>query len=126
MVRRLRLSHRMRKKYRLRTSADFERLRQEGQTWVHPLLILSTLPNGLLYNRFGFIVGRRLGRATQRNRIKRRMREAVRLRIQKGEIVTGWDLVFVARYPIQQATFHQIYEAVGVLMRRAGLISEGT
>lgn len=115
----------MRKKYRLRTSADFERLRQEGQTWLHPLLILSTSPNGLPTSRFGFIVGRRLGKAAQRNRIKRRMREAVRLRMQKGEIAAGWDLVFVARYPIQQATFSQIDEAVGILLRRAGLASEG-
>lgn len=115
----------MRKKYRLRTSADFERLRQEGQRWLHPLLILSTLPNGLPISRFGFIVGRRLGKAVQRNRIKRRMREAVRLRMQKGEIATGWDLVFVARYPIQHATFSQIDEAVGTLLQRAGLVSEG-
>jgi ribonuclease P protein component len=114
----------MRKKNRLRANADFERLRREGHTWLHPLLVVSALPNDLEHSRFGFAVGRRIGKATARNRIKRRMREAVRLRIQKGEIATGWDVVFIARRPIRDASYHQVDEAIGLLLRRAGLVSE--
>jgi ribonuclease P protein component len=114
----------MRKKNRLRANADFERLRREGPTWLHDLLVLSILPNDLERSRFGFAVGRRIGKATERNRIKRRMREAVRLRIKKGEIATGWDVVFIARRPIRDASYHQVDEAIGLLLRRAALVGE--
>ena len=114
----------MRKKNRLRANADFQRLRREGRTWLHPLLVMSALPNDLEHSRFGFAVGRQIGKATERNRIKRRMREAVRLRLQKGEIAAGGDVVFIARRPIRDASFHQVDEAIGLLLRRAGLVSE--
>jgi len=114
----------MRKEYRLRANADFYRVRREGSTWAHPLLVLSALPNRLKHSRFGFVVGRRIGKAVQRNQIKRRMREAVRMRVQRDEITTGWDIVFIARYPIQTSSFQQVDTAIGLLLRRAELLSE--
>jgi ribonuclease P protein component len=114
----------MQKKYRLRANADFQRLRREGRALLHSLLVISLLPNHLEHSRFGFAVGRQIGKAVERNRIKRRMREAVRLRLQKGEIAEGWDVVFIARRPIRRASYHQVDEAIGLLLRRAGLLSE--
>jgi ribonuclease P protein component len=114
----------MHKKYRLRANADFERLRREGRTLVHPLLVLSVQPNDLEYSRFGFAVGRRIGKAVIRNRIKRRMRESVRTRLQNREIAAGWDVVFIARRPIREASFHQVDEAIGLVLRRSKLLSE--
>jgi ribonuclease P protein component len=114
----------MRREYRLRTNADFERLRREGRAQFHPLLVISVLRNDLEHSRFGFVVGRKIGKANKRNRVKRRMREAVRKRMQEGEIDAGWDVVFVARGPIRGATFQQVDEAVGLLLCRAGLVSE--
>jgi ribonuclease P protein component len=111
----------MHKKHRLRANADFRRLRREGRTLLHPLLVISILPNGLEHSRFGFAVGRRLGKAVVRNWIKRRMREAVRVRIQSGEIAGGWDVVLIARRPIRDASYHQVDETIGLLLRRAGL-----
>ena len=114
----------MRKKYRLRANADFQRLRREGHTLVHPLLVLSFQRNDLEYSRFGFAVGRRVGGAVARNRIKRRMRESVRVRMQAQAIAAGWDAVLVARRPMRDATFHQVDEAFGLVLCRAGLLSE--
>ena len=64
--------------------------------------------------------------AVVRNRVKRRMREAVRNRIRCGQIVMGWDVVFIARYPIRDASYHQVDEAIGLMLRRAGLLDEAT
>jgi ribonuclease P protein component len=114
----------MQKKLHLRANADFERLRREGRTLLHPLLAISILANGLEYSRFGFAVGRRLGKAVARNRVKRRMREVVRVRMQRGEIAAGWDVVLIARRPMREASFNQVDEAIGLLLRRAGLLSE--
>lgn len=115
----------MRKKNRLRANAEFQRLRREGHTLLHPLLVMSFLPNERGHSRFGFVVGRRIGKAVVRNRVKRRMRETVRVRLQKGEIAAGWDVVFITRRPIRDASFHQVDEAIGLLLCRAGLMREG-
>lgn len=114
----------MHKQHRLRARADFERVRREGRIWTHPLLILATLPNGGTYSRFGFAVGRRIGKATKRNRIKRRIREAVRLRLQQGEVAAGWDMVWIARQAVLNASYRQVDEAVGWLLQQAGLLGK--
>ena len=116
----------MRRKHRLRANADFQRIRREGHTLVHPLVVMAALPNGLEHSRFGFTVGRRIGKAVDRNRFKRRMRESIRMRIQKDEIAAGWDVVFIARHPVRDASFHQVDHAIGLLLRRAGLASEAS
>ena len=115
----------MHKKHRLRANADIERLRREGRSLAHPLLVLLMLPNDREISRFGFAVGRRIGKAARRNRVKRLMREAVRHRLARQEVATGWDILLIARRPIVDASFQQVDEAIGLLLRRAELTNEG-
>ena len=109
----------MERKYRLRLNADFQRIRREGKVWANDLMVLCALPNNLELSRFGFAVSRRIGKAVVRNRVRRRMREAVRLR--RASIAVGWDLVFIARSTIAQTTFTEISRAIENLLRRAKL-----
>ena len=114
----------MHKKYRLRANADIERLRREGRSRAHPLLVLLVLPNDLELSRFAFAVGRKIGKAARRNRVKRRMREALRQRLARQEIAAGWDVLLIARRPIVDASYQQVDEAIGLLLRRAELTNE--
>jgi ribonuclease P protein component len=82
-------------------------------------LVLCALPNGLAWSRFGFSVSKQVGKAVVRNRVRRRMREAVRL--QLPAIAPGWDVVFIARRSIAQATYEQIAEACQRVLARAEL-----
>jgi ribonuclease P protein component len=109
----------MERKYRLRLNADFQRVRQKGRSWANHLMVLCVLPNDLEHSRFGFAASKRIGKAVVRNRVRRRMREAVRLR--RHLIAEGWDMVFIARSAIHYANFDQISRAVQDLINRANL-----
>ena len=109
----------MERKYRLRLNADFQRVRQKGKSWADHLMVLCALPNDLEHSRFGFAASKRIGKAVVRNRVRRRMREAVRLR--RVLIAEGWDIVFIARSAIGHASYAEIAQDVENLLRRANL-----
>lgn len=87
-------------------------------------MVLAFLRNELNYSRFGFVVSKRLGKAVQRNRIKRRMRELTRLRAT--QIKPGFDLVFIARQPIQQASYGEIEWFLEQLLNESDLLVQGS
>lgn len=109
----------MKRRYRLRRNADFQAVRRNGRAWPHQLLVLVALPNQLDFSRFGFVVSKRLGKAVQRNLIKRRMREVVR--VKREQIAKGWDLVFIARKPIRNAEYRDVERAIETVLQGSGL-----
>lgn len=113
----------MKRAYRLRRPDQFQRVRREGRSWSSPSLTLNAAPNRRRVSRSGFVVGKRLGKAVDRNRARRRIREAVRLNYD--QIAPGWDLVFIARSPtLITVEFVQIQVTVEQLLRRAGVWRE--
>lgn len=109
----------MQRRYRLRTDAQFKRVRAAGRSWAMPLLVLYALPNEEGVTRVGFSVGKRIGNAVARNRNKRLLREAVRLRF--SSVKQGYDLILIARAPIATASFSEVAAAVDLLLRRSQL-----
>lgn len=109
----------LKKCHRLKGSKRFLEIRRRGRTLVHPLLVMMVMPNELSLSRFGFVAGRRLGKAVKRNRARRLMREAIRLRLPT--IAPGYDVIVVARQPMQNATFAEVEQAVERLLEQAGL-----
>ena len=65
-------------------------------------------PNGLDISRFGWSIKKALGNAVRRNRIRRRLREIVRLHRQ--EIAPGWDIVIHPRSSAATAEFSALTE----------------
>jgi len=114
----------VKQRYRVRENERFQEIRRKGQSYSNELVVMCFLANELPYSRFGFSVSNRIGGAVQRNQIKRRLREAIRLRM--NFIKPGWDIVFIAKYPIGSATFQQMDAACARLLRRAHLLHEAS
>lgn len=110
----------MKKRYRVRSNARFQEIRQNGRSVSDDLAVLCVLPNNLPYSRFGFSVSSRIGGAVERNRIKRQLRETVRLRMTA--VKPGWDVVIIARRPIRSARYEQMDRSCARLLRRAHLL----
>lgn len=112
----------MKRRFRLRRSADFERVRRLGKSYAHPLIVLVALKNDQEQTRLAVAASRHVGKAVARNRAKRRIRAAVLPWLEK--LAPGWDLVLIARPPLVEAPFSQIQSAVESLLRRAQVISD--
>ena len=109
----------MKRKFRLRRSTDFKRVRRLGKSYAHPFVVLIKHPNEESFSRFGVASGRSIGNAVKRNRAKRRIREVVRRRIPF--IQSGWDVIFLARQSIKDATHSELQAAMDGLLDRAGI-----
>ena len=67
-------------------------------------------------SRFGFTVPRAVGKSVQRNRIRRRMREAVRT--QCDSLPANWTVVFNPRRNVLEAPFEDLCREVGRIFAR--------
>ena len=92
---------------RLRRTADYRRTYKEGSKFVGPLFAAFYRPSELGEPaRVGYTTPRSMGKAVVRNRIKRRMREAVRLRL--AGLPPGWDVVLNPRRAVLEAGFDRL------------------
>ena len=103
----------------LKLNHIFRRLyHTDGQ--ANSLLVLYARPNRSTANRVGVTVGKKLGKAVVRNRVRRRLREIYRL--QEHRFTPGWDIVVVARSRCIDADFHKLTQSYLSLAEKAGIL----
>jgi len=78
------------REHRLRRPRDFERVFR-AEFAADRVLVVHACRNGLEVSRLGVSVSRRIGNAVERNRWKRRFREA--FRVQRHQLPSGLDIV---------------------------------
>jgi ribonuclease P protein component len=87
----------MHRRYRLTRSHDFDAVYRRGRSVSTRFLVLYWFPrdDDADEPRLGLAVPKRVGTAVARNRVKRRLREVWRARIEK--VPAGCDYVLVVR-----------------------------
>lgn len=83
-------------------------------------LVLYARKNNTAINRVGVTVGKKLGKAVIRNRVRRRLREIYRL--NETKFTPGWDIVVVARSRSIGADFGKLTHAYLSLAEKAGIL----
>lgn len=113
--------HCFRAYHRLRRQRDFEAVAKEGKKINDEFLVINYRTRGdNKASRVGIITTRRLGKATERNRLRRMVKEAFRLTLP--ELRRGFDIVVMVREGAKAGDFHSIGASFGRLIKAAGLI----
>jgi len=108
---------------RLRRRADFLAAARRGRKVAMRSLVLQARARGDAGQeaesspRIGFTVSRKVGNAVERNRVRRRLREAVRLKA--GPLVrSGYDYVVIGRRAALTTPFSKIVSDLETAIRR--------
>lgn len=121
------------RQYRLKHMKDFEILFKEGRFVGGELVTIKYWkvdPNKYERRRYtaddlkiGFVAGLKVSKsAVKRNRIKRQMREVVRLMLKENKIKNGYMVAVIAK-PAALGNVYQDFEKdITAVFKRAGLL----
>ena len=103
----------------LTRNGDFRRLYSRGANSASPRIAMYCRKNGKKINRLGITVSGKIGNAVARNRIRRRLKEIYRL--NESSLLSGYDLVVVARMKSRFAKYSELNEDFLKLSRKLGV-----
>lgn len=109
------------KEQRLRTKKDFDVLWKRGRAVYGRALGIRFAPNNGIESRFGVIAGLKVSkRATKRNLVRRRVREALRREFAPN--LSGQDVAVIIQPGALTFSYQDIVSELGALFRRARLL----
>jgi ribonuclease P protein component len=96
---------------RIKKKKDFELIFKNSKNFKNNFFILKIAKNDLGVNRFGFVISKKVSKkAVIRNKIRRRLSEAVKVEI--NNIKAGMDLILIVLPGAEKKDFYEIKEAV--------------
>jgi len=106
---------------RLRKKIEVEKVFKTGRSVFDSVCGFKVLRNGLEVSRFAIMVGTKISKsAVVRNRIRRQIREIVRLNLPRIE--KGLDFSFIVRPEAKNAKYEDFEKAIVGGLRKARLI----
>jgi ribonuclease P protein component len=91
---------------------------QHGRHNSARLLAVRSVANEQTWSRYAYAISKRVGKAVLRNKVRRRLREALR----SLPVREGYDIVVTVRPEAAQASFQELKAELTLLLRRARLL----
>lgn len=107
------------KSFRFQRSSEFLRVKTAGRAYSGRLMTVGVL-KGCAASKVGLITSKRVGGAVDRNRVRRQLRELMRL--TRSEWTPGVCVVVIARHAAVKASFEALRGEWFHLARRAGVL----
>jgi len=98
---------------------EFKRLYRKGKNAASKHVVVYSMKNGKTENKLGITVSTKLGGAVTRNRIRRRLKEIYRL--NENDLLTGFNIVIIARVASRDAGWNELESSVLHLFRKLDL-----
>lgn len=113
----------MKKKFRIKKNGDFQKVFKHGKSFANRQLVIYHIEKSEQdYFRIGLSVGKKIGNAVVRNRIKRHLRQA--FQELQPTIRSGYDFVIIARMPTKDLDYQTIRKSVVHLLTREKLFKK--
>ncbi len=107
---------------RLTKREDFKKVFQRGKSVANREFVCYTLHNPDVERfRLGVSVSKKIGKAVVRNRVKRLVREVVRVHYM-DKLPTQTDMVIIARNPARSLDYHGVKKSLGHLFWKGKLL----
>ena len=114
----------MRREYSLRRNKEFRYVYRKGRSVSDSHMVLVYVVTRTPHLKVGFSVSRKLGNSVQRNKLKRRMKEAFFAMLD--DVSKNCLLVFTPRESAKDMTYAQIVASIGKLLKKAGLMDKSS
>ncbi|HSH52023.1 MAG TPA: ribonuclease P protein component [Bacteroidales bacterium] len=113
----------MKKEFRIKKNEEFQQVFKRGKSFANRQLVIYYVKKpGQLHFRVGLSVGKKIGNAVTRNRIKRYLRTAFQQ--LENEIKQEYDYVIIARQPAKNMNFTEIKKSLGHLIHKEQLFKK--
>lgn len=113
-------SNALRKARRLIKNNEYRLVYKHGSFAVGRMCVIYKMPVAKEHTRIGFVTGKKVGGAVQRNRARRLMKEVYRL--HQHEIREGYHIVVVARAGINDTQYEQVEREMMRLFKKSKLL----
>ncbi|WP_409343676.1 ribonuclease P protein component [Paenibacillus sp. MBLB4367] len=114
----------MHREYRLAKREDFNHVYRRGKSVANQQFVLYAMAQPKQEHfRLGVSVSKKIGNAVVRNRLRRMMKEIIRLHIP--EISGGFDFIIIARKPAADLEYAQMEKSILHVLKRANLRGNG-
>jgi len=113
----------MKKEFRIKKNEEFQHTFRNGKTFANRQLVIYYLHKpGQEHFRIGLSVGKKIGNAVTRNRIKRLLRQSF-LELEP-EIKNEYDIVIIARKPTKDMTLKEMKKSLTHLLYKQRLLNK--
>lgn len=111
----------MKKEYRIKKNLEFQNVFRQGKSFANRQLVIYYIERQEQEHfRIGLSVGKKIGNAVTRNRIKRHLRQA--FQELQDDIKNNYDIVIIARQPTKDLGFHEMKKSVSHLLYKQHLL----
>ncbi|PAV28493.1 ribonuclease P protein component [Virgibacillus profundi] len=113
----------MKKEFRIKKNEEFQHAFKHGKSFANrQLVIYYVQKTNQEHFRIGLSVGKKIGNAVTRNRIKRYLREA--FHELENNILESYDIVIIARQPTKQMGSKEVKKSLTHLLYKERLLKK--
>ena len=104
----------------IKDSKDFEKIIKNNKSFRSKYFYIYKQNHEENIYHFGISVGKKIGNAVRRNKVKRQLREI----ISKNDYQKNFDCIIIVRREINNADFQEIQEDLNYALKKLLLIKE--